>query len=112
LAAELQKLSRESAGRLTELEKCGLISKVRGITLAEATMLKRPIFDHAVFDYDLTELMGEAFDATHAVLANVSPPLAVLEGIAHRIMEAVLHGERDLMRLREAALGLPKITPE
>ena len=71
-----------------------------------------PVLDNAVFDYDLTELMGEAFDSALVVLANVSPSLVALESIAYRIMEATLHGERDMTRLRDAALGLPKIAPE
>jgi hypothetical protein len=66
------------------------------------------------FDDDATRLMGEAFDAacqnlyeakSPALAREIDPPMLVREIIAKRIIEAAEKGERDLSRLRAAALA-------
>jgi hypothetical protein len=48
--------------------------------------------------------MEEAFDAAFNALDEVGPPKLVLEVLAQRIVEAAKRGERDPVRLVEAAL--------
>ena len=62
-----------------------------------------PIFENAAFEAALTALMGNAFDRALAEF-KFTPPLAVQEAIANRILEAAHSGERDVNRLRDAAL--------
>jgi len=57
-----------------------------------------------VFDPEALAVMGEAFDAACKALDDTSQPQIVREVIAERIIEATSHGERDPVRLREAAL--------
>jgi hypothetical protein len=70
-----------------------------------------PSFEHAVFEPEVTKLIGEAFDLALEVLSH-SPPLVVQECMANRIIEAARHGERDVKRLRDAAFGAPGIVPD
>ena len=56
-----------------------------------------------VFDDQATRVMGEAFDA--AVAALRKQPAIVYETIAARIIAAAHKGERDPVRLRDAALA-------
>jgi len=52
--------------------------------------------------------MSEAFDAACKELNDTGQPQIVLEVIAERIIAAARQGERDPVRLREAALvGYP-----
>jgi hypothetical protein len=69
-----------------------------------------PIFKFAVFDPEATRLMGEGFDLALALLAS-PPPIVIQEYMASRIITAVRDGERDVKRLRDAALGAPDIAP-
>jgi hypothetical protein len=49
--------------------------------------------------------MSEAFDAACKELNDTGQPQIVLEVIAERIIAAARQGERDPVRLREAALA-------
>jgi hypothetical protein len=48
--------------------------------------------------------MGEAFDAACKDLHDTGQPSVVYEVIANRIVEAAKSGERDPVKLKEAAL--------
>ena len=63
-----------------------------------------------VFDPGALAAMAEAFDAACKALDDTGQPQIVREVIAQRIIEAASHGERDPVRLREAAL--PWLTRE
>ncbi len=58
----------------------------------------------AAFDDRVTQIMGEAFDSACQDLRDKGQPPIVYEVIAKRIIEAAKAGERDLVRLRNAAL--------
>lgn len=58
-----------------------------------------------VFDDRVTRIMGEAFDRACKELDDKGQPEIVYEVIAKRIIEAVKNGERDPVRLRNAALA-------
>lgn len=68
-----------------------------------------PAYDKAVFPPELTKVMGEALDLAKQSL-NYSPPGIVQECMANRIIEAIQAGERDVCRLRDAAIGGAKTT--
>jgi hypothetical protein len=57
-----------------------------------------------VFDDAATKVMGEAFDAACKALHDTGQPHVVYEVMARRIIAAARTGERDVTRLREAAL--------
>jgi hypothetical protein len=57
------------------------------------------------FDDETTRLMGEAFDAACKDLHDTGQPILVREVIARRIIKAATKGERDPVRLRNAALA-------
>lgn len=57
------------------------------------------------FDDSATRAMGEAFDAACAELKDSAPSKLVREVIAERIIEAAKKGERNPVRLRDAALA-------
>jgi hypothetical protein len=57
-----------------------------------------------VFDDTTTRIMGAAFDAACKELHDTGQPLVVQEVMAERIIDAARLGERDLIRLRDAAL--------
>jgi hypothetical protein len=63
-----------------------------------------------VFGPEALAAMGEAFDTALKALDDTGQPRMVREVIAQRIIEAASHGERDPVRLREAAL--PWLTRE
>ena len=64
-----------------------------------------PFVPRVVFDDADTCIMGEAFDAAcEEVRDDGQPPLA-REAMAKRIIDAARAGERDVNRLREAALS-------
>ena len=56
------------------------------------------------FEPEAIEAMSEAFAAALKELNEGGPPKLVLEVVAQRIIEAASNGERDPVRLREAAL--------
>jgi hypothetical protein len=58
-----------------------------------------------IFDDAATKLMGEAFDAACDAMHDTGQPHVVYEVMAKRIMAAASKGERDLTRLRDAALA-------
>jgi hypothetical protein len=62
------------------------------------------------FDPEAIAAMSEAFEAALIELPDTGQPDAVLEIIAERIVAAATLGERDPLRLREAAL--PWLTRE
>jgi hypothetical protein len=57
------------------------------------------------FDDEATRIMGEAFDAACKDLHDTGQPIIVKEVIAQRIIKAATKGERDPVRLRNAALA-------
>jgi len=57
-----------------------------------------------VFEPEAIAVMSEAFDADCKELNDTGQPQIVLEVIAERIIAAASIGERDPLRLREAAL--------
>jgi hypothetical protein len=61
------------------------------------------IFAGAAFDPAMTRLMGDAFDQAMRSL-SVVPAKIVQEAMANRIVEAASQGERNVDRLRDAAL--------
>lgn len=64
-----------------------------------------PFVPRVVFDDADTRIMGEAFDAAcEEVRDDGQPPLA-REVMAKRIIDAARAGERDVNRLRDAALS-------
>jgi hypothetical protein len=57
-----------------------------------------------VFDDATNRIMSAAFDAACKELHDTGQPLVVQEVMAERIIDAARSGERDLIRLRDAAL--------
>jgi hypothetical protein len=57
-----------------------------------------------VFDPEALAAMDEAFAAAFEALDDMGQPKIVLEVIAQRIMQASSRGERDPLRLVNAAL--------
>jgi hypothetical protein len=57
-----------------------------------------------IFDDTATKIMGEAFDAACNAMHDTGQPHVVYEVMAKRIIAAAAKGERDLTRLRDAAL--------
>jgi hypothetical protein len=58
-----------------------------------------------VFDDEVTNLIGSAFDDACKKLHDAGQPAVVYEVIARRIIEAANKGERDSTRLRQAGLA-------
>ncbi|MGO9702545.1 MAG: hypothetical protein ACLPX7_25170 [Xanthobacteraceae bacterium] len=58
-----------------------------------------------VFDDATTRIMGEAFDEACKELHDTGQQAVVREAMAKRIVAAARRGERDVTRLRNAALG-------
>jgi hypothetical protein len=58
-----------------------------------------------VFDDRVTEIIGQAFDSACKELHDTGQPEIVYEVIAKRIIDAAKNGERDPVRLRNAALA-------
>jgi hypothetical protein len=63
-----------------------------------------------VFDDATTRIMGEAFDAACKELHDTGQPFVVHEVMAKRIIAAARNGERDVTRLRDAALSALGVT--
>ena len=59
----------------------------------------------AAFDDRMTAIMGEAFDSACRELNDSGQPPIVYEVIAKRIIDGARAGERDPLRLRNAALA-------
>jgi hypothetical protein len=64
-----------------------------------------PFVPRVVFDDADTCIMGEAFDAACEEVRDAGQPPVVREVMARRIIDAARAGERDVNRLREAALS-------
>lgn len=64
-----------------------------------------PFVTRVVFDDAATRIMGEAFDAACEELRGTGQPLLAREVMAKRIIDAASAGERDVRRLRDAALS-------
>jgi hypothetical protein len=62
-------------------------------------------FVRVVFDDADTRVMGEAFDAACEEVRHTGQPPLVREVMAKRIIDAARSGERDVNRLRDAALS-------
>jgi hypothetical protein len=58
-----------------------------------------------VFDDEVTQIVGDAFDAACKELQDSEQPAIVYEVVAKRIMDAAKNGERDTTRLRDAGLA-------
>lgn len=74
-----------------------------------------PFVPRGVFDDATTRIMGEAFDAACKELHDTGQPAVVQEVMAKRIVAAARSGERDVTRLRNAALaalGKERLRPE
>lgn len=56
------------------------------------------------FDDATTRIVSAAFEAACRELRDTGQPLVVQEVMAERIVDAARSGERDLIRLRDAAL--------
>lgn len=69
-----------------------------------ATILEFAQQTTSEFDDDVTRVMGEAFDAACTELHDNKLSALVKEILAGRIIEAAKRGERDPVRLRNAAL--------
>jgi hypothetical protein len=67
----------------------------------------RTFLQPGAFDSETTAAMGEAFDAACEKLGDNGDPQMTREVIANRIVAAARLGERDPVRLREAALRKP-----
>jgi hypothetical protein len=63
-----------------------------------------PFVPRVVFDDAATRIMGEAFDAACEEIRSAGQPFIVREIMAKRIIDAARAGERDVSRLRDAAL--------
>ena len=63
-----------------------------------------PFMPRVVFDDADTRIMGEAFDAGCEAVRDIRKPPLAREVMAKRIIDAARAGERDVNRLREAAL--------
>jgi hypothetical protein len=57
-----------------------------------------------LFEPDVIAVMSEAFDSACQALDDTGQPELVLEIIAERIFAAASNGERDPVRLQEAAI--------
>jgi hypothetical protein len=64
-----------------------------------------PYVPRVVFDDVDTRIMGEAFDAACQEICGTTQPPLVREVMAKRIIDAARAGERDVTRLRDAALS-------
>jgi hypothetical protein len=63
-----------------------------------------PFLPRGVFDDDETNVMGQAFDSACKALHDTGQPPVVHEVMARRIIAAARAGERDVIKLRAAAL--------
>jgi hypothetical protein len=70
----------------------------------------QPTFASVAFRPEETAVMAQAFELALAQLSQDPPPV-LQECMARRIVEAARNGERDLRRLRDAALDAPPILP-
>jgi hypothetical protein len=64
-----------------------------------------PFGPRGVFDDATTRVMGEAFDAACKELHDAGPSAVIQEIMAKCIVAAARTGERDVARLRNAALS-------
>jgi hypothetical protein len=71
--------------------------------VASILLFVRP--NDGFFDDHATRVMGEAFDAARQALHGSGRPQVIYEAIAARIIAAAHRGERDPVRLRNAALA-------
>jgi hypothetical protein len=67
----------------------------------------RPFIQAGAFDPEAIAAMSEAFEAACKELDEAGQPKVAPEVIAGRIIAAAKLGERDPVRLREAALARP-----
>jgi molybdopterin-binding protein len=65
----------------------------------------RPLTQFGAFEPEVISAMSEAFDAALKELQDGGQPEGMREVIANRIVAAARFGERDPVRLLEAALG-------
>ena len=72
-----------------------------------AAMPIRPFIQSGAFEPDAIAAMSEALDAACKELQDAGQPDVAREVIAGRIIAAARLGERDPVRLREAALRKP-----
>jgi len=78
-----------------------MISPAEGVRVGSIlSFIARGVFDDAT-----TRIMGEAFDAACKELHDTGQPAVVQEVMAKRIVAAARRGERDVTRLRNAALA-------
>ena len=70
-------------------------------------MPTRPVIQPGAFDPEELAAMSEAFEAACEQLGDIGQPEVAHEVIATRILAAAKLGERDPLRLQEAALRKP-----
>jgi hypothetical protein len=58
-----------------------------------------------VFDDEVTQILGDAFDSACKELHDKGQPTIVYEVIAKRIIDAAQNGERDPVKLRNIGLA-------
>jgi hypothetical protein len=68
----------------------------------------RPFIGSGAFEPELIAAMSEAFEAACKELDEAGQPRVAREVIAGRIIAAARLGERDPVRLRAAALAMPR----
>jgi hypothetical protein len=99
-----------SSGRLAATDmigRCQMVSPRRVVARQrgeEAVGSILTFVPKIVFDDVTTRIMSAAFDAACKELHDTGQPLVVQEVMAERIIDAARSGERDLIRLRDAAL--------
>ena len=68
----------------------------------------RPPARRVVFDDAAVRIIGEAFDAACKELPYIEQSELIRESMARKIIGAAASGERDVLRLRDAALSVLK----
>jgi hypothetical protein len=68
----------------------------------------QPLAPLVMFDDAAVRIIGEAFDAACKELPYVERPEFIGESMARKIIGAAASGERDVLRLRDAALSVLK----
>jgi len=81
--------------------------QVRGVMRKGSDMPISSFIGPGAFGPEALAVMGEAFESALKALQDAGRPNAVREAIALRIIAAARFGERDPVRLREAALSRP-----
>ena len=79
-----------------------------GYAAGVAAMPIRPFIRTGAFEPEVVAAMSEAFEAACKELDEAGQPRVAREVIAGRIIAVARIGERDPVRLRAAALAVPR----